>query len=76
MKEGYAVLTDIYVRAGRYQEAFFAQKRTSMLHDSLASAEVRNMLAQGYLPITGADGRRLLLVQSPRALRGGFSFIF
>ncbi len=41
-----------------------------------ASAEIRNMLAQGYLPITGADGRRLLLVQSPRALRGGFSFIF
>ena len=41
-----------------------------------ASAEVRNMLAQGYLPIGGADGRRLLLVQSPRALRGGFSFIF
>ncbi len=41
-----------------------------------ATAEVRNMLAQGYLPITGADGRRLLLVQSPRALRGGFSFIF
>jgi hypothetical protein len=41
-----------------------------------ATAEIRNMLAQGYLPITGADGRQLLLVQSPRALRGGFSFIF
>ena len=41
-----------------------------------ASAEIRNMLAQGYLPIRGADGRRILLVQSPRALRGGLSFIF
>ena len=41
-----------------------------------ASAEIRNMLAQGYLPIMGADGRRLLLVQSPRAFRGGLSFIF
>jgi len=41
-----------------------------------AMAEVRNMLAQGYLPIAGVDGRRILLVQSPRALRGGFSFIF
>jgi hypothetical protein len=41
-----------------------------------ASAEFRNMLAQGYLPITLSDGRRLLLSNSPRALRGGLSFIF
>jgi hypothetical protein len=41
-----------------------------------ASAEMRNMLAQGYLPITLSDGRRLLLANSPRALRGGLSFIF
>jgi hypothetical protein len=41
-----------------------------------ASAEVRNMLAQGYLPITLADGQRLILAHSPRAVRGGLSFIF
>jgi hypothetical protein len=41
-----------------------------------ASAELRNMLAQGYLPITTADGRRLVLANSPRAVRGGLSFIF
>ena len=41
-----------------------------------ASAELRNMLAQGYLPISTSDGRRLLLANSPRALRGGLSFIF
>ena len=41
-----------------------------------ASAEVRNMLAQGYLPLSLTDGRRLVLAHSPRALRGGFSFIF
>jgi hypothetical protein len=41
-----------------------------------ASAEVRNMLAQGYLPISLADGRRLVLAHSPRAVRGGLSFIF
>jgi hypothetical protein len=41
-----------------------------------ASAELRNMLAQGYLPIMLSDGRRLLLANSPRALRGGLSFIF
>jgi hypothetical protein len=41
-----------------------------------ATAEFRNMLAQGYLPITLADSRRLVLAHSPRAVRGGFSFIF
>jgi hypothetical protein len=41
-----------------------------------ASAELRNMLAQGYLPISLSDGRRLVLAHSPRAVRGGLSFIF
>ena len=41
-----------------------------------ANAELRNMLAQGYLPISTADGRMLYLIHSPRALRGGLSFIF
>lgn len=40
------------------------------------SAELRNLLAQGYLPITSPDGRRLWLIQLPRAVRGGISFIF
>jgi hypothetical protein len=41
-----------------------------------ASAELRNMLEQGYLPITSVDGRSMLLTNAPRALRGGLSFIF
>lgn len=41
-----------------------------------ATADLRNLLAQGYLPIASSDARRLLLVQSPRAVRGGLSFIF
>jgi hypothetical protein len=41
-----------------------------------ASAELRNMLAQGYLPMSSSDGRRLTLAQFPRAVRGGLSFIF
>jgi hypothetical protein len=41
-----------------------------------ATAEFRNMLAQGYLPISLADNRRLVLAHSPRAVRGGLSFIF
>lgn len=41
-----------------------------------ATADVRNILAQGYQPVTTASGRRLQLVHSPRALRGGLAFIF
>jgi len=39
------------------------------------SAEILNLLAQGYLPIQ-ANGRRSILTNSPRALRGGLSIIF
>ena len=41
-----------------------------------ASAELRNLLAQGYVPVSTPDGRVLYLVQNPRAVRGGLSFIF
>jgi hypothetical protein len=34
------------------------------------------MLAQGYLPLSTAGGQSLLLVQNPRSIRGGLSFIF
>jgi len=40
------------------------------------TAEVRNLLAQGYLPVPSSDGRSMLLVPFPRSLRGGLSFIF
>lgn len=41
-----------------------------------ATADVRNMLAQGYLPLANAAGQRVLLVDTPRSFRGGLSFIF
>jgi len=41
-----------------------------------ASAELRNLLAQGYVPVSTVDGRKLYLIQNPRAVRGGLSFIF
>lgn len=41
-----------------------------------ASADLRNMLAQGYLPLSFTGGRRLLVMQTPRSFRGGLSFIF
>jgi hypothetical protein len=40
-----------------------------------ASAELRNLLAQGYLPVIVND-QRAVLTNSPRALRGGLAFIF
>jgi hypothetical protein len=41
-----------------------------------ATADLRNLLAQGYLPIGVAGGQSLLLVETPRSFRGGLSFIF
>jgi len=38
--------------------------------------EVHNLLAQGYVPVFGQDGRTLYLVQSARAVRGGVAFSF
>jgi len=41
-----------------------------------AVGEMRNLMAQGYLPMTTGSGRSVLLTNSPRAVRGGLSFIF
>ena len=41
-----------------------------------ATADLRNLLAQGYLPLSLAGGQHLLLVQNPRSVRGGLNFIF
>ena len=41
-----------------------------------AMGELRNMLGQGYIPVTGSDGRTLLLMQAPKTVRGGLNFIF
>ncbi len=40
------------------------------------TADLRNLLAQGYLPFNTGDGHTLLIVQAPRAIRGGLNFIF
>jgi hypothetical protein len=41
-----------------------------------ATADLRNLLAQGYLPLNMANGQQVLLVETPRSFRGGLSFIF
>jgi hypothetical protein len=40
-----------------------------------ACAEMRNLLAQGYMPIA-VGGQSILLVNTPRSLRGGLAFVF
>lgn len=41
-----------------------------------ALIDLRNLLAQGYVPVMGADGRTIYLVQSARTVRGGITFNF
>ena len=41
-----------------------------------ASAELRNLLAQGYLPMTTSGGDQFLLLNMPRSVRGGLAFVF
>jgi hypothetical protein len=41
-----------------------------------ATAELRNLLAQGYLSMATANGQSVLLVETPRSLRAGLNFLF
>jgi hypothetical protein len=41
-----------------------------------ATADLRNLLAQGYLSLAAPHGQDLLLVETPKSLRGGLNFVF
>jgi hypothetical protein len=41
-----------------------------------ALIDIRNLLAQGYVPVVGQDGQTVYLVDSARSVRGGFAFNF
>jgi len=41
-----------------------------------AIIDVRNLLAQGYVPVLGQDGQTVYLVQAARSVRGGIAFSF
>jgi hypothetical protein len=41
-----------------------------------AVIDLRNLLAQGYVPVLGQDGQTVYLVQSARSVRGGLAFTF
>jgi hypothetical protein len=55
---------------------FIHQPIPGLSHRVEATAELTNMLAQGYLPLYTPDGQRILLVETPRSLKGGLSFSF
>lgn len=41
-----------------------------------AVIDLRNLLAQGYVPVLGQDGETVYLVQAARSVRGGLTFTF
>jgi len=62
-----------------YLNIFFRQPipGTSFLPGHMdALIDVRNLLAQGYVPLIGQDKHTVYLVQSARAVRGGVAFTF
>jgi hypothetical protein len=66
-------------RADPYLNLFFRQPipGTSSLPGHLeAVIDLRNLLAEGYVPVVGPDGHTVYLVQSARAVRGGLNFTF
>jgi hypothetical protein len=51
--------------------------RTSFIPAKMdALIDLRNLLAQGYVPVLGPDGRLVYLMQSARSLRAGVAFTF
>jgi hypothetical protein len=41
-----------------------------------AIIDLRNLLAQGYIPVLGQDGQTVYMVQAARSVRGGVAFTF
>ncbi len=65
-------------QADPYLNIFFRQPipGAGFLGHMDAVVDLRNLLAQGYVPVLGQDGRTVYLVQSARAIRGGVAFTF
>jgi len=66
-------------QADPYLNIFFRQPipGTRFLNNHVdAVVDVRNLLAQGYIPLLGQDGHTVYLVQSARSVRGGVAFTF
>ena len=64
-------------RADPYLNIFFRQPIPGFLPGHVeALVDLRNLLAEGYVPVLGHDGHTVYLVQSARAIRGGLNFKF
>jgi hypothetical protein len=66
-------------RADPYLNLFFRQPvpgTGSLPGHFEAVIDLRNLLAEGYIPVVGHDGHTVYLVQSARAVRGGLNFTF
>jgi len=64
---------------GNLYEGYLRDINTRLDQDNgidTSQGDVRNLLAQGYVPVMGQDGRTIFLVQSARSVRGGVSFTF
>jgi hypothetical protein len=59
-----------------YLNFFIRQPIPAMGGHMEAIVDLRNLLAQGYLPVLGQDGQTVYLVQSARSVRGGVAFTF
>ncbi len=59
----------IFIRQPLPGTSFIPAKMDALL-------DLRNLLAQGYVPVMGQDGRTVYMVQSARSLRGGLAFTF
>lgn len=60
---------NLFIRQQLPTASFFPGKMEALV-------DLRNLLAQGYVPVIGRDGHTLYLVQSARSLRGGLAFNF
>ncbi len=65
-------------QADPYLSFFIRQPlpKCSSLGHMEALIDVRNLLAEGYVPVFGQDGHTLYLMQAPRSVRGGLAFTF
>jgi hypothetical protein len=60
---------DIFIRQPIPQGHFIPAQMEALV-------DVRNLMAQGYVPVVGQDGQTIYLVQSARSIRGGVAFSF
>ena len=59
-----------------YLNLFIRQPIPTLGGHMEALIDIRNLLAQGYVPVLGQDGQTVYLVDSARSVRGGVAFTF